>query len=118
MKWTIADEIPGEKLEQLLNGKVTSIQDSYEKILADGLSTLTFNVNITLKGSNQMEIIEMLESVHLADSSVKGYKFHCAGVPNKCQECGQKLMDFVTLNIEEAFQHSKRNSVAMWFSKD
>lgn len=65
-----------------------------------------------------MEIAEMLESISTADSSTKGYKFHCAKVPNPCQECNEKLLDFITQDIEKAFQHSKRNSVTMWISKD
>lgn len=65
-----------------------------------------------------MEIIEMLESVQMADSKTKGYKFHCANTPNPCQECGQKLMDFITQDLDEAYQHSIRNKVAMWIAKD
>lgn len=64
------------------------------------------------------KIVEMFADVIIASSEIKGYKFHCAGVPNKCQECGQKLVDFVTLDVEQAFQHSKRNDVSMWISKD
>lgn len=64
------------------------------------------------------EMIELLDSISTADSTTKGYKFHCADVPNKCEECGQKLVHMVTQDIEEAYQHSKRNSAAMWISKD
>lgn len=62
------------------------------------------------------EIAEMLESVEAAHT--KGYKFHCSGSPNPCYECGASLVYFVTQDIEEAFQHSKRNAVAMWIHKD
>lgn len=62
--------------------------------------------------------IEMVENVIIADSSTKGYKFHCANTPNTCRECGAALTFFVTQDIEEAFQHSKRNAVAMWIDKD
>lgn len=61
---------------------------------------------------------EFIKSIMIADSSTKGYKFHCASVPNPCEECGRKLVNFVTQDIEEAFQHSKRNNTAMWISKD
>lgn len=65
-----------------------------------------------------MSAMEMIERVTVADSKTKGYKFHCSNVPNPCQECGQALVNLVTQDIEEAYQHSKRNSVAMWISKD
>ena len=61
----------------------------------------------------------MLENVTIASSDTKGYKFHCAnGVPNPCRECGQKLVNLVTQDIEEAYLHSKNNNVAMWIIKD
>lgn len=61
---------------------------------------------------------DLIEKVIMADSRTKGYKFHCADVPNRCADCSQKLVSFVTQNVEEAYQHSKINSVAMWISKD
>lgn len=65
-----------------------------------------------------MEILEMIENITIASLDTKGYKFHCANVPNKCQECALKLVSYVTQDIEEAYQHSKRNNVAMWLVKD
>lgn len=65
-----------------------------------------------------MEIVEMAKNITTASSDTKGYKFHCSDLPNKCGECGQKLVSLVTQDVEEAYQHSKRNSVAMWISKD
>ena len=62
------------------------------------------------------EIAEMLEYVQL--NSAKGYKFMCANTPNACVECSQKLVAFVTQDLEEAYNHSLRNSVAIWISKD
>lgn len=64
------------------------------------------------------EIMKMFAGATIASKDIKGYKFHCAQVPNKCQECGQELTDFITTDVEQAFQHSKRNRVAMWISKD
>ena len=64
------------------------------------------------------EIAEMLENILIADSETKGYKFHCADIPNRCAECGKKLLSFVTQDLEAAHQHSIRNSVAMWIGKD
>lgn len=65
-----------------------------------------------------MSIMEMIERVTVADSKTKGYKFHCSNTPRTCEDCGRELMGFVTQDIEEAYQHSNRNSVAMWISKD
>ena len=64
------------------------------------------------------EVYEMLENIQIADSKTRGYKFHCADVPNNCKECGQKLVSFITQDLDEAYQHSKRNDTAMWISKD
>lgn len=61
---------------------------------------------------------EIIEKATIADSDTKGYKFHCSNSPNPCAECGANLLYFITQDIEEAFQHSKRNSVAMWIAKD
>jgi len=57
----------------------------------------------------------MLRDVQAANES--GYIFMCADVPRKCGECANRLLLFTTVDIEEAFQHSKRNSVAMWITK-
>lgn len=65
-----------------------------------------------------MEIAEMLENIQKASPTSKGYKFHCANVPRKCEECGKKLVSFITLDIDEAYQHSLANSVAIWINKD
>jgi len=62
-------------------------------------------------------MLEIIKNVTIASDEIKGYKFACANTPNKCQECGGKIIDFITTDIEEAYQHSKRNSVAIWISK-
>ena len=72
-----------------------------------------------IDGDEKMtEIVEMLENIQVADSKTKGYKFHCAGIPNRCRECSKKLVSFVSQDLDEAYKHSKRNSVAMWIAKD
>jgi len=64
------------------------------------------------------EIAEMLESIQISNSITKGYKYTCANTPLPCEECGGKLVSFITQDLEEAYQHSKRNNTAMWISKD
>lgn len=49
MKWNISDEIFSRDLEALVKGKTESIQEVYEKTLADGFTTLIFNVTITVE---------------------------------------------------------------------
>ncbi len=61
---------------------------------------------------------EFYKSVETADSKTKGYKYSCAGIPYPCKECAQKLVSFITQDVKEAYEHSKRNNVAMWISKD
>ena len=65
-----------------------------------------------------MEEVQMIKNVLIADSNTKGYKFVCSNSPNVCHECGAALTNFITQNIEEAYNHSLRNSVAMWIHKD
>lgn len=65
-----------------------------------------------------MSFMEVIERAKIADSRTKGYKFHCSDSPNKCADCAESLVLFITQNVEEAYQHSKRNSVAMWIAKD
>lgn len=62
--------------------------------------------------------IDILKAVITADSSTEGYKFHCSNGPNQCADCRTKPLGFITQDIEEAYLHSYRNSVAMWISKD
>lgn len=62
----------------------------------------------------------LILSAQIADSKTKGYKFHCGSTSKilKCHECGQALVAFITLDLDEAFQHSIRNNTPMWIAKD
>lgn len=62
--------------------------------------------------------LDFIKSAIIANSETKGYKFNCSGHPLGCRECGKKTVSFITQDLEEAYQHSLRNSVTMWISKD
>ena len=63
-------------------------------------------------------MLELIKNVEIASDSTKGYKFSCANTPNPCKDCAEQLVSFITQDIEVAYQHSRRNMVAIWISKD
>lgn len=64
---------------------------------------------------------QFTKNVALSSKDVKGYKFVCSSSGFKeltCRFCGQQLVGFVTVDVEEAYKHSLENNVPMWIAKD
>lgn len=63
---------------------------------------------------------EMYNNILIAQTEIKGYKFGCIGSweGGNCRYCSKQLVTFVTMNIDQAYEHSTQNNMPMWISKD
>lgn len=65
-------------------------------------------------------MMEFFERAIVADLKIEGYKFMCAGRfqnLKKCPSCNTELVDFITLDVTEAYEHGLKNVVPMWIVK-
>lgn len=65
-----------------------------------------------------MAMNELWEAVSISDPTTKGYKFTCTRLPEGCKECDERLVNFITQDLEAAHQHSRKNNTAFWISRD
>ena len=64
---------------------------------------------------------ELMKNLILANTGIKGLKYHCAGhkhPTHPCRYCAEQAVEFVTLEVTKAAEHSLEYNTPMWISND